>query len=317
MLIHIPKKRIIVPAQMNQNYGFKGEFRFLLKDLNGRVVQDTGWNQNLITDWGMDRVPNGDYLSRMHIGSGTTPPAVTDLLLDSWLAQASTGSESAYTSGVAPNYETWTVRSATFGQGVGTGTINEVGMTNGNTSTSNLFCRHVLGTPIVKGADNILEGFYKITIYPPLTDWDGVLDIGGINYNVKGRGVNYGSTPYGASAYTSMSFSHSFPSSWVSRGDGSNWGATLEDYPTGASVGNFGGTYWHYSYTPGTYYRDCFTETGLDAITVPIRFIILADNGGRQSFAYRFGQVVGDGPVPKDNEKLFRATLRASWSRYP
>jgi hypothetical protein len=64
-----------------------GEFRLIVRDLMGRVTQDTGWFPNLLTDQGLiNMAAQNAWSSNMNVGSGTTPPAFTDTSLVSWMA---------------------------------------------------------------------------------------------------------------------------------------------------------------------------------------------------------------------------------------
>jgi hypothetical protein len=320
MMIYVPKKREIIKCRAEQKMGLKGEFRAILRDLNGRELYDTGWERNVITDEGLDLIPAGGHYSHMHIGSDGTAPTTSDVQLGAELGRNYTTDAGGRDQGLAPLYEVWNTRVARFDQGVGTGTIRELGINNSNyvsSPTYPLFSRVTFSTPIVKGADNILDCFYKLTLYPPITDVVQVINIGAEPYNTITRGQRYLNTAYGASPWSSMNFNRSFPTSW-SAYDGI-LGATVEDTPAGNAATYFGSSYWYDAYIPGTYYRDCHTRTGLDNCNLAggIRTVAMYANGGTHCMGYQFSKVSDGSPIMKDNEKLLDITFRKSWSRYP
>lgn len=81
---------------MNINVGYKGRFNVVVRNADGSVKQDYGWQDNLITDEGMNllsyvtqttnkgtkRSANSDGLfGKLAVGSGTIEPSVTDKAL--------------------------------------------------------------------------------------------------------------------------------------------------------------------------------------------------------------------------------------------
>ena len=81
---------------MNIDVGYKGRFNVVVRNADGSVKQDYGWQDNLITDEGMkllsyvtqitnkgtQRPPHGGGLfGQLAVGSGTIEPSVTDKAL--------------------------------------------------------------------------------------------------------------------------------------------------------------------------------------------------------------------------------------------
>ena len=81
---------------MNIDVGYKGRFNVVVRNADGSVKQDYGWQDNLITDEGMKLLsyvtritnkgtqlpPNGSGLfGQLAVGSGTIEPSVTDKAL--------------------------------------------------------------------------------------------------------------------------------------------------------------------------------------------------------------------------------------------
>jgi hypothetical protein len=132
---------------VTQKIGVEGRYRVsVIRD--GKVVEDTGWFKNLITnqglDWfatappGSDYTPGGQQIINTHcgVGTGSTAPAVTDTYLTAPLAMfpADTGSyllaptTTAYVSGT-PSYWSY-VWTYNFAVGAVVGNIAEVGVGN-------------------------------------------------------------------------------------------------------------------------------------------------------------------------------------------
>jgi hypothetical protein len=85
----------------------------------------------------------------------------------------------------SPNYERYQTKTFRFNAGAGTGTVQECGMGT-NAGLNYLFSHHLLDTPIVKAANNILDVSYRFTVWPSLieTTAPSVL-IDGVNYECK------------------------------------------------------------------------------------------------------------------------------------
>ena len=81
---------------MNINIGYKGRFNVVVKNADGSVKQDYGWQDNLITDEGLNllsyvvqttnkgtqRQPHDNSIfGQLAVGSGTIEPSVTDKAL--------------------------------------------------------------------------------------------------------------------------------------------------------------------------------------------------------------------------------------------
>lgn len=113
-----------------------GELEIVLKNENG-VVKETKKVNNLVVDAGKEHIAarltgSPTAMSHMAIGSDNTSPVAGDTALGTELGRVSL--DSASTSVNVASY------SATFGAGVGTGTVREAGILNDPT-TGTLLCR--------------------------------------------------------------------------------------------------------------------------------------------------------------------------------
>ena len=81
---------------MNINVGYKGRFNVVVRNADGSVKQDYGWQDNLITDEGMNLLSyvvqttnkgnklqphDGSIFAQLAVGSGTVEPSVTNKAL--------------------------------------------------------------------------------------------------------------------------------------------------------------------------------------------------------------------------------------------
>jgi len=108
-------------------------------------------------NWVASRMANASsaVMSHMAIGSGTTAASVADSTLQTELTRLALNVAGGTPSGAAVTY------SATFGAGVGTGTVSEAGILN-NASGGTLLARSVF-TGIVKAAGDSMDISWTIT----------------------------------------------------------------------------------------------------------------------------------------------------------
>jgi hypothetical protein len=168
--------------------GAKGEFRFVLRDAKtDRVIQDTDWFDNLFLDEGIMNVGYPNWCSYIGIGDSAVPPTVLDLQLGNELALAG-ASLYAEQNGGSPDYEIITTMKGRFGDGVGDGTIREVGVRKSSTyygGSLNYSFRTLLPAPVVKSSGQVLDVFWRLTVFPDLTTDSGTFDWGGELYNYR------------------------------------------------------------------------------------------------------------------------------------
>lgn len=201
MNIFIPKFKDIyiddiIEAPRNK---IRGRVRCILKGPDGKIKQQTDWQDNLVTDRGTSRFRWADWASQLAVGTGTTPPAFTDTDLDNAIGLAqSQAVPGGHSNSGAPNYIRTTTRKFVYGQGVATGTLTEIGQTEDSNLpvTGNLNTRVLLDVPIVKGALDELTIEYQYIFYPDITDTTGVINIAGEDFDYTIRGMNLDHVPH-------------------------------------------------------------------------------------------------------------------------
>lgn len=242
---------------MKMNFAVKGRYRILVKK-QGKVINDTGWFHNLITNQGMNYLgTSSGYLSFCRVGSSNTTPAFTDVTL---------GSQVAFTNSVSTNdrIETSyryavTGRTYTFSTGSAAGNIAEVGIGSdptGNTLFSRALILDSMGNPttITVLPDEDLVIIYELWIKQPTGDF--IATVSGrsvtiraclVDTNNSNRGwasqVNIGGAPFTAQAFNNTHGVHS----------GSI--ASITSAPSGTTVYASSANISSESYVPDSYAR--------------------------------------------------------------
>jgi len=287
-----------------RNFGTPFEYKELVVD----------WFQNLILDQGLDRIATqSDCTGYCQIGSGNGVPAAGNVALESFLAGVYSSSGNPGNSG-SPNYYTYTDRYFTFGPGVGTGNISEIGVGWG-TSGSTLFSRALIvdinQTPITitKLQDEYLYVTYQLRYYRSLVDSTGSVsftgDLGG-TYNWTMRAANANTTS-GFSSGPSGGYPYSFNQGGSFTPFNGSIGI-ITSIPTGSASSGISCNCDNY--IPGSY---SLNTTGvwtpsLGNLSGGIKSILLT------VFPISF-QVEFDVAIPKTSNDQFSLTITKSWAR--
>ena len=145
----------------------KGEFHIRIFDEDGNLKEE-GRRSNVITDDGLDWIVEFGFdsvtptvktrMSHIAIGSDNTAESNSDTALGAELARAAFDNWAAGGTGIC-------TIDATFGAGVGTGTINEIGVFN-DAAAGQMWNRTVFDTPYTKGASDVA----KITVIVSISE---------------------------------------------------------------------------------------------------------------------------------------------------
>ena len=296
--------------------GVRGEYRLVVNTPQGE--RDTGWFDNLILDQGLDFLGMDIYtVQYASIGTGTAPPDVAQTSLSAHTAYAAanrSGTSTVVNLG-APSYASQHTYSYTFAQGAVVGNMTEVGVGTEN-KAGKLFSRALIvdtnGDPVTLTLTSIdqLTLYYRITIYPPITDQTGSFDIGGITYNYTSRLLsagNFAGSPY---VFTSA-FSQIYQSQMF--GPGVTLAPMTATTLTGGTAANpvyaSSGTY-----VAGPRYRTwILTHTPTESvISGGISGMIVLSVVPYSVIGFQF---IFDKPIPKTNTQTLVLTLRFSWAR--
>lgn len=148
---------------------------------------------NLLTDIGMDAIASGRQFIRMHLGTGTTPPTVSDSSLAVFGVNVTTNPPSSQRGANSSSpYEAWQRITWTSAVGGATGTWTEIGVSNQNTNgglRSRALILDNLGNPTSFPvlADEQFQGTYEFRIFPPLADNPETISLSGTPYDTVTR----------------------------------------------------------------------------------------------------------------------------------
>lgn len=195
------KELYIRDGSIKHGNSIRGEYRAILRGLDGRVKQDSGWKPNMVTNYGLQYIARNFFsLNYMALGTSNVAEDVTQTGLQGSFLGYDTPTSGGVGSTGAPDYGKYTLDTFVFGTGNGTGTIKEFILTEGfdpDDYNNKGAVRVVLDTPIVKGAQDQLTMQHKLYIYQDLVDATGTVDISGVDYDYVIR-------PYGVSFTTGM-----------------------------------------------------------------------------------------------------------------
>lgn len=229
---------------------------------NGRVVQSSPLQRNLITDAGLNGIGSGVSIitltTFMGVGTGTNAPAVGDTALQTPLSPR-TASNGGFgdTNGPGPSnsYRYWEINRVLV-EGEATGNLNEVGFFStltGGTMFNRQRFKDGLGADITitKLAADQLRVIFQWRVYPDQSTRNQTVDVNGVSTSVDNRCIdidgtwvfvpgNLGNYRVAATAYASQTLPDV-----LQRQSGTGVSTT-----TGAVA----------AYSSGTFYRDVETR---------------------------------------------------------
>lgn len=321
-MIILPRYRGMPDPQRPIHAGkfrFSGEARVVLYDENLNMQYDSGFFPNLIVDNGLNILGAGPnpLHHRTYIGTGSSPTTVGMTAMEIFLAESSTpGAAGTADLGTAPDYEYFEDKSHRFAAGVGTGTISEIGMGQSDDNTgTDIFNRVVLGVPVVKAANQVLDVFFRLTVWPPVIDVLGVSTIEGVTYDTITRGRDYPAwNGSGSPAYDFVAFNGSVFGYTAWPGDI----GIITSNPGGGQDDLSGGSLDSPTYVPGTFSRTVTAFAGLDSWNVTAGLIRSLGTDIKQfKWQTQFNAVVGGTAIPKAITEIMDFSWSVTWDRDP
>lgn len=290
-------------------FAIKGRYR-LKRMRAGKIIQDTGWFDNLITNNGMNTITTAaGYSAYVSVGSSSTPPAFTDVAMGSRIATVSGGFGFASEALDTTNRYLIMTKSATFSAGAAAGTIAEIGV-GGTTTGTNLFSRALvldsggLPTTVTVLSDEDLVVIYQLWIKQPTGDF--TVTASGKTCTIRAAGV----ATSGANGWSRTGNRHYFAVSDSGAGNAKAYTGSI-----GAITGVPGGTastvattIAMQTYTDNSWVRECkFTFSTAQA------------NQSNLSFLWQFGptcwQMQMDSALVKTSSQTLRLGATITWSR--
>lgn len=305
-------------VETHMQYGVAGFFSGKAIHPEHGVMREFGVeipNPNLITDKGLESFGTGTHFTRLHLGTGTTPPSFTDSALANWGVVMPTGGiNSGFgVSGSAPYYA-WRRYTWTSAVGGATGNWTEIGIGNAATNT-NLRSRALIldsgGSPTVfpVQADEQFQGTYEFRLYAPTVDQLAAINLSGTPYDTTTRALDVNGTNWWApnlGGGTLIGLAEAFQCSCHTGG----LAAVTATDPLGTQVSPNNFTVAHAAYSAGTHRRDTSIRWGSGQVVGNIRTVRLRFSGG-----FGAAQCEYDPVIPKLSTEEFIHNHRSTWAR--
>jgi hypothetical protein len=299
---------------VNLNVGVEGWFKFekFKCDADGNEIPETrviaaDWFKNLITDNGLNSLGNNSSpFEYIHVGTGSTPPAVTDTQMASFVAGVTSSvSQQEGNSPSAPWYG-FSRKTRRFAAGLAAGNLAEVGVSSQETN-GGLFSRALIvdsgGNPttITVLGDESLDVTYELRIYAPADDISGSITLMGELYSwvSRARNANTAWRPFG------------FLSNWQA-GLWSESGLSSVTTSPSAVAGSSGAAASS-SYIGNSLQRSGSTTWGLtQANTGSKKTLLIGLPGPGPQYQIEFTPA-----IPKTASRIMTLNYSMSWSRRP
>lgn len=315
-MIWLPRYRDVELA--SPSIGIAGRYRLVVRERDGHVSRDTGWFDNLITNYGLNRIGAGGLASSYgFIGTGTATPAFTDnALTGSITASGAPGGSSA--KDTSSPYASTTVAAYRFPIGSLNGTYTEVAVGE-NFSGIDIKSRALIldsgGAPttLAVTADQQLDMYYTYKKFPPLVDTSNTVTIDGVSTTVVGRAASVDDI---SSWNSSISFG-SPATSFINIFGGSGALGSITGFPTGTVSASPNGTVTAATYSSGSFMRtiSCVYDTGEANIAGGISRILLYWRNSNFGGADAAIQYSLSSPIAKDSTKTLVLNFGITWAR--
>lgn len=308
----------------------RGYFKLVGTKPDGRQRVIADWFPNLITDGGLNRMGIGPFRNRCFVGTGSAAPLATDTQLQTRVANAQNSAPAIPGQTMANTAPYWAQvhTGFRFAVGAAAGNLTEVGIGwDFNPYGANdyelwsralILDEHNAPTAVTVLADEVLDVYYAMRIYPPAGDATYQVTIAGEVYDCITR----------ASMVTSV-YNWYVPSDRVlfvaPSGNQhtvySGLIGTVTGSPSGLSHSHYGGGIANAPYSNNSLQQDATHSWGLNDSNVAggIRSIQYYTNIGAYQTQYTLATPRMDGSVsiPKDATKVMSLGFRVGWARRP
>lgn len=317
--------RVELPAQKAQ---IGGRFTLIATKLDGSQRKVAEFD-NLLTDGGLNRMGIGAFRDICVVGTGSNAPNVLDTQLQSTTSRTSTGAPSVPGGSAQPSSPWYAQTNAGFRFSVGAaaGNLTEVGMgwsLGGGLTDYQLWSRALIkdefGAPIAVTilADEVLDVYYAMRIYPPIVDAAYTVTIGGELYNAISRAANVNSVPNWYVTSQRVQF--------ISLPYGSGFGVhagvlgPISSSPSGITSYSYTSPS-NDAYSNNSLQQDGVLNWGLDQgnIAGGIRSVYYQTMVGAYQTQFTLVTPRGDGTttINKDATKVLSISFRVGWARRP
>lgn len=157
-----------------------GDWRLIFRHpLTMAIEHDTGWEPNLITDYGiLNCALDSGMFTYGSIGSSAVAPSFGNSQLGAFLAKHDTNLGTVNASSGSPEYRFISTRGFRYNAGTGTGQVREIGM-GSNQTGGELYSHCAISPAFDKLSNLVLDTYYRLTMWPNLLDVPGSGVIGG------------------------------------------------------------------------------------------------------------------------------------------
>lgn len=319
----------------------EGIFEVELIHARTGLVRERFKFRNTITDAGLNFLSGQlstvgvDYgtisfgFTHLAVGTGSTPPAITDTQLQTEVGRTSSNGGVADTIGYdAVNNFAWARRTRLFLEAEANGNLAELGFFSrasssvsppGRLMNRQLF-RDGLGsaTTITKTAADQLRITFEWRVYPPSVDVAGTVTLNAVVYNylTRANGAN-ASGNWHTNSLSGGAGASGFLGAATVLNDIADSSQALNAFPgthpTGTTVVSTSTT--AAAYVDGTFYRDITSvwDPGVANFGIGKIFSYSRGSGGHSHlFATQFTPV-----IPKTNVQRLTMNTRWTWGRYP
>lgn len=309
--------------------GLKGLYKiesFRVDDMGYEITGSrkikADWFENLIVDQGLEFIGTESNLDVAYrgcqVGSGNTPPQVSDTTLQNLIATSGSTIFNLIT-GVDTSGDpyVWGRKQYRFDQGAAEGNLAEIAVgydVGGFTMFSRALIQDSGGNPttIQVLSDEILDVFYEFRMYPPISDAVGTVDIGVTTYDYIARASDAATyrNSIGGWSVTAGYNLNPIPGNG-NRAYSGSIGSTTGS-PTGSAEQPSTRSRW--AYTPGSHSRRYFLVWELDDANFGgIRSVKLT--AGPVCYQFEFSAQGTGGPIPKDNTNELRLDFVTNYAR--
>jgi len=314
MTIQILKRRF-VDLRTCGKVRVSGHFE-IFKNREGEPRQKVAEFDNLFLNSGLNLLGTIANFAMCQVGTGTSTPTVGQTALDNFLKSQS---RSTYVSlsGVDGNGDPYCEVAVTYSFPLGAvvGTISEIGISN-LAPPAVLYSRALIvdmnGNPttITLLPTEYLTVIYTFRVFPPLSDYSGVVQISGVNYNYTSRAVNVST----ASAWVP---NHGITAPFGIGGVGAfrdmaSLAPITATAPNGVTLGLVGSSldaYVNNSYTNVS--RTLFSQTVANHANMISGFLLV----GQIAASGCSFQVIVDPVIPKNADRTLQVVFSVSWAR--
>lgn len=297
---------------MKIEVGFQGLYNFVVRNADGSIKRDYGWQPNLILDSGLNMIGGSGPGNTCRVGSGSNAPLVTNTALQNPVAMTTQIQANDVGYAEAAPYYGWIRKRFRFPNGAAAGNLSEVGIGT-SAVEGTLFSRALIldgsGNPttITVLGDETLDVTYELRLYPPTADATFNLTLAGVVHACRMRPASVNTNLW--SPQYLLDYGTQIAAYIVARtgGIGSQLEAANGDYIAQTSSPPL-------DYSNNSRKRQWKFDMDLNEFNNALGIGSVEMSGQYQTFGQ--WQCSFTPPIPKDATKKLSLTFEISWNRF-